>query len=431
MHGQFALYSDPKFVEPFLFPAAKHGDIVYLKGTVTPSASPSNPGPSKLLASSSKDQAPDVQKDDVQKDDAQKDDSQKTDSQKNDAEKDDGEWRPRCRHGPRGMCEHCMPKEDKRARYHAEIAKWKGRGMSVAVMEALEALKFKIAPQETAHITAASVDTAAANEFQAYIARTGFSQQRVGICYGNTEDGETKVQVIYEPPQRGDEDVYRLVEGEEAGDMTERADAMAALLGMRRVGVVLSARPRKCILSGMDVVFALDMAKDLTDEQRKAFVVLVVSLAESGKTLFEAYQLSDLAMEIHQTGIFDELNKQKPNSGKVLCNEDVLVEGKDTRKAHTEFFLLNIPIKTCESLLSTNFPVENRQLTPQGPTELKRIIGRQDMPYHKRLADFHLLLFLSNMFDMDSDMPGLVADVKDGGEIGEGFRLMIDGMASS
>lgn len=332
------------------------------------------------------------------------------------------------------MCENCMPKEDKRARYEAELRKWKGRGMSIAVMEALEALKFKISPQEEAHAPAAAVDTNAANEFQAYLATTGFSQQRIGICYGDVDEqtGETRVLAIYEPPQRGSEEHYVLIEGEEAGDMTQRADALAAILGLRRVGIVFSARPRKCILSALDVVVAAKMMNGLSEEERKAFVVLVVSIAESGETLFEAYQISDLAVEMFEAGVFEDQDKQKANGGRVLCKEDVLVEGKDTKKVHTEFFLLNIPIKSCESWLRTSFAVENRDIAPQGPHDVKKAISDESIPFHKRLSDFHALLFLSNTFDMNTDMPGLAAAIKaQSDDIGEGYRLMIEGMASS
>lgn len=428
LDGQFSLYSDPRFTQPFVFESAVNGAIVFIKGTMkktatsstpaagsTPtgtSAAPPSASPSEPPASSTPAITTEIQS------------SSGTKKDKNDAE-----WRPRCRHGPRGMCESCMPKEDKRQRYAAELKKWKGKGMSVAVMEALEALKFKISPQEEAHATAAAVDNSAAGEFQAYIAKTGFSQQRVGICYGDvSEEGETRVLAIYEPPQTGSEEVYRM--GDE-GDMTERADAIARLVGMRRVGIVFSARPRKCILSGQDVVFAARMASPLSPDERKNFVVLVVSVAETGQTLFEAYQVSDLAMEMYEADIFEEGTKQKPNSGRATCKEDVLVEGKDTRKVHTEFFLLNIPIKSCESWLNTSFAVENRDIAPQGPSDLKKAVSNDSIPYHKRLSDFHLLLFLSNMFDMNSDMPGLLMAVKEGQDIGEGYRLMIEGMASS
>eukprot|EP00178_Gracilaria_changii_P006325 TRINITY_DN208_c0_g1_i1.p2 TRINITY_DN208_c0_g1~~TRINITY_DN208_c0_g1_i1.p2 ORF type:complete len:456 (-),score=67.69 TRINITY_DN208_c0_g1_i1:9765-11132(-) len=419
MEGQFALYSDVRFTQPFVFENARHGDIIFIKGVTKP-ATPSKPQASPSTQPPESTPPPPAS-------DADTADNAVTEQ----SQPQKAELRPQCRlrHGPRGMCELCMPKEDKRERYENEIARWKGRGMSVAVMEALEALKTKITAQAEAHASAVLVDNKAAEQFQAYIAHTGFQQQRVGICYGDVaENGETRVLAIYEPPQSGSDQCYKL---DDEGDMTQRADAVAQLLGLQRVGIVFSARPRKCILSGMDVVFAARMAKQLTDEQKKSFVVLVVTTAETGETLFEAYQISDLAMQLYADGVFEEQEQQKPNSGRVLCKEDVLVEGKDVRKVHTEFFLLNIPIKSCDSWLRTAFAVENRDLSPQGPSDLKKILADNDLSYTQKLSDFHALLFLSNMFDMNTDMPGLLSSVKEGQEIGEGFRLMIDGIASS
>lgn len=420
LDGQFSLYADITFTRPFDVSTAAQGDFVFVKGAVI--AKPAPPSNSKSPATSTTTTPP-----------ANPNPTQPTSASNPQSDKDD-EWHPRCRHGPRGMCEHCMPKEDKRERYQKELAKWKGRGMSVSVMEALESLKFKITPQEEAYASAAAVDNDAANEFQSYLAKTAFSQQRAGILYGDVdeESKETKVYAIYEPPQRGSDERYALVEGEEAGDMSQRADALAGMLALKKVGIVFSARPRKCILSGLDLVFAARILSTLKEEDRKSFVVLVVSTAETGETLFEAYQISNLAVEMYEAGIFEDEDKQKPNGGRVTCKEDVLVEGKDTKKVHTEFFLLNIPIKSCESWLRTSFAVENRDIAPQGPSDVKKAVADQSIPYYKRLSDFHALLFLSNIFDMNSDMPGLAAAVKAQSEdIGEGYRLIIEGMASS
>jgi nuclear protein localization protein 4 homolog len=346
------------------------------------------------------------------------------------------EWRPRCRHGPRGMCEHCMPREDVSSRHERELKKWDGRGMSVSVMEAVDALKFRVKAQENAHVSAAVVDNAAAAEFQAYLAKTGFSQQRIGICYGrfDADAKETRVEVIYEPPQRGSPDTYEIVEGEESGDVSERAGKLAALLGLQCVGMVISARPRKCILSAKDVVVAASLLSDLSSTARKSFVVLLVSATESGETSFEAYQLSDQTVEMYDRSIFAAADEQKPNSGRVATKEDVYIEGKETRKVHTEFFLLNIPIKSQdEGILRVTFPVENRDLQPQVPSDVKAAVQASDaVTYGKRLADFHLLLFLSAFFDMTTDMPGLAAGVAAGSdEVEEGYRLMIDSMGAS
>lgn len=422
LSGQFSLYSDPRFTQPFVFQTARHGDIVYIKGTVIPQPSaPKTPRPPSPL----------------EKPPSEPSGPQSSPSTKETAESDLGlngrsKPGPRCQHGPRGMCEKCMPKEDKRARAEAELRRYGKKGSSIAVIEALEALKFRISPQQEAYAAAAAINSDAAKAFQAYLAETAFSQQRIGICYGTVdEEKQTNVHVIYEPPQQGNSDAYDLVEGDGAGDITQRAEKLAEMLELKCVGIVISARPRKCILSAMDVVVAAQMLASLPEDQRKAFIIFVVTTAESGETLFEAYQISDLAVEMYQADAFEPASNQKSNGGRVLCKQDVLVEGKDARKVPTEFFILNVPIKSCESWLRTAFTIENRDITPQGPAQLSGIINEESLPYHQRLADFHLLLFLSNVFDMKSDMPSLCDAVKQGERISEGYRLMIDNMAST
>lgn len=394
--GQFSLFSDPTFAHQFDPLNASQGDIIFVRGQ-RPSESPSE----------------------------------------NTASKPEKKLSPRCaeRHGPRGMCELCMPKEDKQERYEKELARWEGKkGTSAAVMAAKEALKVRVKVQEEGTVKVASVDQETGTRFQMYLSKTGGGQQRLGFCYGEKgeEEGETKILAIYEPPQKGGEEMWDLVEGEEGGDMNKRAAKVAELMGLERVGLILSARPRKCILSGRDVVFAAKIISELSEEERKAFVVLVVGMNEAGEAVVEAYQLSDLAVEMYEKGVFEDLEKQKPNGGKVYCKEDVIVEGKDVRKVHTEFFLISVAIRICEGWVRTKFGIENRDVEPQGVHDIRNILRDENVPYYKRLMDFHALLFLSNTFDIQSDMPALITAIKEeSDEIGEGFRLMIDGMAAA
>lgn len=409
----------------------------------------------------------------------------------------------RCLHGPRGMCERCAPAEDARARYKAELAKWRGRGMSIAVLEALEALKFKIkAPDGDPAAASVSLDSAAAQSFQQYLASTGFGQQRYGVLYGteapappkavveDAEDGDVgagmdtsagdsgkggsgagsaadagslegkvdpkdvRVEVIYEPPQMGDGETYRL--GEESGDgsgrggdgecgsgsgaasvdMDSRAERLAGWLGLRQVGIVFSARPRRCLLSGRDVAVVAEAV--LSVERRygaaaaASFVAIVVTLAEDGQTLFEAYQISEQAVAMVRAGVVKPAAEQKPNSGKLLTSEPVFVEGKEVTAVHTEFFLINVRIRAHDGWLRSAFPVESRELAPQAVGQMNGALDKR-LPFYRRVSDFHLLLFLSNMLDMDVDMPRLAAAVAQQRELNpdeDGYRLMIEAIAS-
>ena len=396
MEGEFKLFSDRRFTQPFVFESARHGDVIFIQGSMKKLP----PAPT----------------------------TESTESKPN----SEASVKPESTAKPEAPSSVTTSREEKLAHVQSLVKKLRNKGSSIAMLEALEALKFKISPQEDAHAKAAAINSDAANAFQAYLAETAFSQQRVGYCFGtiDEENAITNVHTIYEPPQTGNADSYMLADPDDAGDMTSRAHALADMIGMKQVGVVISARPRKCILSAMDVVFVAEAMSKLPEQLRKHFIVFVVTTAETGQTLFEAYQLSDLAVEMYEAEAFEHVSKQKANGGRVLCSQDVLVEGKDTRKVPTEFFILNIPIKSCESWLRTKFTIENRDMAPQHPAAMQSIIREDSVPYHGRLADFHLLLFLSNVFDMKTDMPGLSASIKDGGEIDEGYRLMIENMAS-
>ncbi len=407
-----SLFTDQQFTKPFALSQAKHGDMVFVHREVVPATEPGvGPAPSS--------------------DTLMTDVSEANDENPTEKESEEKSKRRRCdRCGPRGMCERCAPKEDKEARYKAELSKWKGRGMSLAVMEALEALKPRIKPQEEAHVAAVCVDSGAGHAFQAYLGMSGFAQHRFGLCYGKvTEEKEVEVHAIYEPPQAGDSEAYALSDSLE--DRT-RADKLAKMLGFELVGVVFSARQRKAVLSGRDVVVAARIASTLEESKREMFVIIKVGVvSDNGETAFESYQISDLAHELYRMGdVFAPEEEQKPNGGKVACTREVLIEGRDARKIHTEFFLNNVPIRALDSWLRSEFPVENRELRPQRGADIAACTSGND-PFWKRIADFHLLLYLTGTFGIDTDMAAIVAAIVAKEEIEEGYKLMIQTMAST
>lgn len=410
-----SLHTDAAFKHPFALSRAKHGDLLYVHRQFVPATEPGAGGSSASDVAMST-EGPSGENG--------------AGSEKGESKEEEEPWRPRCRHGPRGMCEHCAPKEDKGDRYRAELTKWNGRGMSIAVMEAREALKAQVKPQAEPHASAACVDSSAANAFQAYLGACGFSQHRFGVCFGTvTPSNDVEVHAIHEPPQQGDDDAYALNESEEAHT---RAHKLAQLLGLRPVGIVFSARQRKAVLSGRDVVIAARYASTLSPEERKTFIVMKVGVvSEAGETAFEAYQISDLAIELYEKDVFAPEEKQKPNSGKVLCAKEVIVEGRDTKKVHTEFFLNNIPIKTLESWLQCKFPIENRELRPQRGADIAASTSNSEEPYWKRLSDFHLLLYLAGTFGIDTDMPAVVSAIREHKDVEEGYRLMIQSLSAS
>ncbi|CAI7831072.1 unnamed protein product [Closterium sp. NIES-54] len=162
--------------------------------------------------------------------------------------------------------------------------------------------------------------------------------------------------------------------------------------------------------------------------------------------------------------------------------KQVVVAGRDTKEVDNDFFLMPIKIVDHQGPLMTSFPVENRVLvptqndlkqhsdrtrskpwadrhlgdsespsffsflSPQGPlmtsfpvenrvlvptqNDLKQHLDRtRSKPWADRLADFHLLLYLSNFLDASTDMPMLAQAVRTKEPISEGHQLIIEHLA--
>ena len=97
-----------------------------------------------------------------------------------------------------------------------------------------------------------------------------------------------------------------------------------------------------------------------------------------------------------------------PSGTSVLLNPSepknatpVILAGKDVGEVDNDYFLIPVGIRDHEGPLGSSFAIENR-LLPQGKAELKaHLQARSPLPYSKRLADFHLLLFLAKQPNFD------------------------------
>ena len=96
----------------------------------------------------------------------------------------------------------------------------------------------------------------------------------------------------------------------------------------------------------------------------------------------------------------------------------------------TDFFLVPAAISSHDGPLATGFPVENR-LIPQTSADLREALTKsRSKPYQKRIADFHLLLWLLRQPNLDaSDIAALCAAVQGDTPPMEGYQVIIDGLA--
>lgn len=283
-----------------------------------------------------------------------------------------------------------------------------------------------------------SVDLNAAGNFQRYVVgELQLEQHRAGIMYGRTDAvGNAFCDVIYEPPQEGNTSVYRLKHDAEAAEERVRADRVAALLGLRPIGFIFTAKTRKCILSSQDVLATCKLQKEMEDacgyDFAKACVAAVITRNETtGAVVFEAYQLSDQCMDMYRRGVFAE--PRKANRGYTNTTIDVLVERKNTRSVDNDFFLSTVAIKTHTYPLfdkrEAEFGVENRPGQTQNALEVKHILKcHEKLPWSHRIRDYHMLLYLSRFLDAVGDMPAICQAVVDGSPLSDGHAALIDSL---
>ncbi|KAL6065293.1 Nuclear pore localization protein NPL4 [Balamuthia mandrillaris] len=305
--------------------------------------------------------------------------------------------------------------------------------------------------QEESHCKQLSPDFNACNQFQLNCQAFAFQRCRIGLLYGNysTDTNRVTVDVIYEPPQQHQqtEDGVDLSFSsstfllDTAGEEIAKADELAALLGYKRVGWVFSHEgEREHVFTSQEVVVAAEMQSRLMKEDplmAKYFVTLKVFPTEDGMSSFEAYQLSDQAVKLQESGVLKPIQR---DAAVCQLREEVLMHRAGAgRKDATEIdpTVLVVPValdSEYQGALRADFPIENRPESPQTTESLKAyLLARKKTgePFVKTLADFHLLLFLcSTYLDPKTDMPALCQAVQTGDtEVTEGFKLLIESFA--
>lgn len=301
-------------------------------------------------------------------------------------------------------------------------------------VDQMVAKQVRIERQENPKIASVSFDRHAANSFQSYVrSALAFSIKRGGFLYGTVDDEDNiKVAFIYEPPQEGSAEQLILERGT---NEEHKVEFIANILGYKKVGIILSqsTKERDFIASTGEVQMMAAMQDELGEKSAMAIVSLDEN-EEGGHVHFEAYQCSEQCVQLHKDGWFvpnqeehgSTIKMQNPNEPDK--KDPVIVAGKDVNEVDNDFFLCPVNILDHQGELSCTFPVENR-LLPQGKTELKsHLQGNPSKPYVERLADFHVMLFLSKHLD-ESDIALLAEAVRDQKPVLEGYRVIIDSIA--
>jgi len=242
-----------------------------------------------------------------------------------------------------------------------------------------------------------------------------------------------RVEFIYEPPQNNTDTAFQLPED----PLAEIVDDLAKQLGVQKVGWIFAhpLREEKFHFSSSEVIEAAEQqliaAEGVEDTP---FVTIKVTLdAKTNLPIAEGFQVSKQAMEMAAEGAL-EVHPVNLGMAKVNDTFTAYVEHKPTKEVDNDFFLINVPIGAYQSeVFLSDFPRLNRLGTMQSRDDLKRQLekaGKQGWTFQALLADFQLLLFLTQFLDAKHDLPMICKSVMDQNiPIDEGHNLIIRSLA--
>ncbi|KAL7441112.1 hypothetical protein ACHAXH_008473 [Discostella pseudostelligera] len=341
---------------------------------------------------------------------------------------------------------------------------------------------FKIKRQESSFVGKGGLhlESSAVADFQNYMRKFQFQQQRFGILYGrfvdeveteeekqkaeleqkmeeekNSSSGgwgarlpkdETKktkqnakviVEAIYEPPQQPDPDAaegFVILDDPNEKNVQQLAD----MLGLQKVGWIIGHPPREegFQLSASEVIMAAEQQLECAGGiEPTPFVTVRVTVADNGNVVVEAFQVSLQCMEM----VAEEALDIGPNPGFCYVNETftAIQEGKASATVENNFFLTLVPINAYQTdTFVSMFPRPNRPYDDRAQTheEMKKQLsksGTSGWTFVDLLADFALLLYLCQFLDVKTDMAKICASVKDRENVplDDGYKLIISSMA--
>jgi len=267
--------------------------------------------------------------------------------------------------------------------------------------------------------------------FNNFMFGVDFRQMRVGFLYGKfLPDAKVKVEYIYEPPQDNTDTEFNLLEDPKE----ETVPFLATCLGLEKVGWIYAHAPREegFRMSGTEAITAAELQLDAAGgpDGDSNFVTIKVTMDESRVAQVDAYQTHKLAMSMVAEGALEP--SINPAFCKVNPTYTAIVEGRPTTEIDSDLLLTVAAIKQEKSeKFLHRFPITNRQA--QTKEDLKRILdmeGKQGFTLKHLLADFHLLLFLSNFLDVKDDIAPLCEAILDDDKpIQDGTSLLIKSMA--
>jgi nuclear protein localization family protein 4 len=205
--------------------------------------------------------------------------------------------------------------------------------------------EFNIKSQKESICKKVSIDSNICNNFQSYMRKLNFNQCRIGYLYGTVKNNEVKVEVMYEPLQKGTKDRFELLEDPQL----DKVEKLISALSFKKVGWIFAhpEREKGFIFSGLEILTtAIEQLEDANGINDTPFVTIRASLVND-MVEFDAFQVSNQCMKMVAECFLIE--SADPTSLTVDEPATAIVEGKLSNKIDNNFFLVNVPIAYEES----------------------------------------------------------------------------------
>lgn len=208
-------------------------------------------------------------------------------------------------------------------------------------------------------------------------------------------------------------------------------DDVAALLGMERVGWVVSHDgTRDYPLSAKEILRAAELQAKYGDH----FVTLTCFHNERGETEYEAFQVSKQCVELWSKGI---LKPHDTDPELVVTTKPVEIQRKRANEIEGLLLITNVAIAGYASTLRVGYPIENRgpiEFFPEyrrGRDVAKKYLlqDASKVKFYEKLSDFHFLLWLTDHLDVKSDFPIICAAVREqDDELCQNYKFLINSL---
>jgi nuclear protein localization family protein 4 len=371
------------------------------------------------------------------------------------ASKDEGKWL--CQHGPNGKCPHCMDKEFVSDVAHVSFdnylyeKKLKCKGVHADDVKCNNCLppseiRYKVdltckkhAPYPAGMCNNCLPPTVMINrqkyrhvdylqfmnltELQKFVKHWtagGCERQRFGWVFGYyASDPAYKggiraiAEAIYEPPQKSGFADFELLMDPQATEV----ELVAGALGLEKIGWIVTEANHDTVLSEAQTRFAARMQEEFAVKHAtgypvsKFLTVVMRQDAKTGEVKPEAYMISDQGQVLEREGLFVPSSRRKfmrirDSQGRTDLIPNFMANNKETKEFEPEFLLVNVAHGSSGNKFAiikhSEFPVENR-----GPSATKMDLkeyfkNMKRYTSHLKYADFHLLLHLARVFDMDT-----------------------------